>query len=212
MSVRLFVGNLPYNATEAELREHFSAVGQVSYLSLPTDRETGQVRGFAFVEFSDSAVADEAIRRFHNQSFKGRPIAVSVAKPREDRPPGGGPIRSSAPRSSAPRLALNAEPDIARPPASGGRQNREFGPDASPRSQHNKGKNGPRPERAPKGPMREQVRGRFFGGEDDLDDFDDDVDDFYQDEDDFQEEDLEKEENEEGLANYLSYPKGETQQ
>lgn len=212
MPVRLFVGNLPYDATEAELREHFSAVGRVSYLSLPTDRESGRVRGFAFVEFSDGAQAEEAIRRFHNQNFKGRPIAVSVARPKEDRPPGDGSTRSSAPRTNAPRLRLNAEPDIVKPPTSGGGQNRDFGPDASPRDQRNKGKSGPRPERASKGPMRERVRGQFFGGEDEMDEFDDDADDFYQDEDDFREEDLEKEETVEGLANHPSYPKGETQQ
>src|SRR2546423_251506 len=103
MPVRLFVGNLPYNATEAELREHFSAVGPVSYLSLPTDRETGQPRGFAFIEFNDRAHAEEAIRRFNNQSFKGRPIAVSEARARESRPPGSAPTRPSGPRLALPR-------------------------------------------------------------------------------------------------------------
>jgi RNA recognition motif-containing protein len=211
MSVRLFVGNLPYDATEAELREHFSAVGRVSYLSLPTDRETGQLRGFAFIEFGDSAQAEEAIRRFHNQSFKGRPIAVSLARPREDRPPGGGSPRSSAPRTSSPRLTLNAEPDNVKPPASGSRQSRDFGPDAPPRDQRPKGKSGPRPERASKGPMRERVRGQFFGGEEEVEEFDADADDSYRDEDDLREEDPEKETNEEGLANYISHPKGEPQ-
>ncbi|MGH9831808.1 MAG: RNA recognition motif domain-containing protein, partial [Blastocatellia bacterium] len=57
MPVRIFVGNLPYNTTEAELREHFSAVGPLTYVSLPTDRETGQPRGFAFLEFNDRAQA-----------------------------------------------------------------------------------------------------------------------------------------------------------
>jgi cold-inducible RNA-binding protein len=82
MAVRLFVGNLPYSATEAELREHFSAVGSVSYISLPTDRETGRPRGFAFIEFNDPAQAQEAIRRFNNQPFKGgrrRALAAHVA-------------------------------------------------------------------------------------------------------------------------------------
>src|SRR5215212_2653103 len=111
MPVRLFVGNLPYNATEAELREHFSAAGPVSYLSLPTDRETGQPRGFAFVEFNDRAQAEDAIRRFNNQLFKGRPIAVSEARAREDRSPGSLPTRPSAPRSGAPRLNINAQPE-----------------------------------------------------------------------------------------------------
>lgn len=172
MPVRLFVGNLPYNATDAELREHFSAVGPVSYLSLPTDRETGQVRGFAFIEFNDQAQAEAAIRQFNNQPFKGRPISVSIARDREDRPAGGGFARPAA-----PRINLNADPGMARPPAPGGKPSREFGPDASSQTRSKK-KPGPRPERAPKGPMREMVRGQFFGGEDDADDFDDDVDDF----------------------------------
>lgn len=215
MPVRLFVGNLPYNATEAELREHFSAVGPVSYLSLPTDRETGQVRGFAFIEFNDQAQAEAAIRQFNNQSFKGRPISVSIARAREDRPPGGG-----LSRPSAPRLNLNADPGMVRPPApGGGRQSREFGPDASPQTQRNKKKPGPKSDRGPKGPMREMVRGQFFGGEDDTDDFDDDVDDFYDDPDDLyetddlNEKDLEgesgEEVNEENLVSRQSDKKGD---
>jgi RNA recognition motif-containing protein len=219
MPVRLFVGNLPYDATEAELREHFSAAGRVSYLSLPTDRESGQLRGFAFVEFSDTAQAEEAIRRFHNQNFKGRPIAVSIARPREDRPPGSASSRPPAPRSGTPRLTLNAQPDVARPSAPVGRPSRDFGPDASPETQRNKKKPGPRPERAPKGPMREMVRGQFFGGDDDADDFDDDVDDFYEDADDlykdsdeFHNEEPKEESTNESLAGLQNNLKGEDNQ
>lgn len=83
MPVRLFVGNLPYSATEAEIRELFSAVGPVSSVRLPVDRETGRPRGFAFVEFADRAHAEEAIRRFHNQNMGGRPISVNEARPQE---------------------------------------------------------------------------------------------------------------------------------
>ncbi|MBK7601869.1 MAG: hypothetical protein IPJ07_26435 [Acidobacteria bacterium] len=188
MPVRLFVGNLPYDATEADLREHFSAAGPVSYISLPTDRETGRPRGFAFIEYNDRSQAEDAINRFNNQVFKGRPIAVSEARAREDRPPGGGFTRPSTPRPALSRSNANAEPDVASPPAPGSKRSRDFGPDASPQSQRNKKKGGSRPERAPKGPMREMVRGQFYGGtddEDDFDDFDDVVDDFYEDEDDF---------------------------
>lgn len=206
MPVRLFVGNLPYNVTEAELREHFSAVGPVSYLSLPTDRETGQVRGFAFIEFNERAHAEDAVNRFNNQVFKGRPIAVSEARAREDRPSGGGSVRPSTPRLTLPRSEVNAGPDAVTSPPPGGKRGRDFGPDASPHPQRNKGK-GPRPERAQKGPMREMVRGRFFGGEDDVDDADDfdDVNDNYEDTDDLHEEDSveessEKEAGEENLA------------
>src|SRR3982751_4447186 len=98
MAVRLFVGNLPYTATEAELREHFTAVGPLSYIYLPTDRETGKPRGFAFIEYNDRSQAEEAIRRFNNQPFKGRPLAVNEARAKEDRPPSGAPQRPSEPR------------------------------------------------------------------------------------------------------------------
>jgi RNA recognition motif-containing protein len=72
MSVRLFVGNLPYDTTEAELRDTFSAVGPVTYLALPTDRETGRSRNFAFVEFTDRAQAEEAIRQFQQPIVQGQ--------------------------------------------------------------------------------------------------------------------------------------------
>ena len=75
MSVRLFVGNLPYDATEADLREHFSAVAPLSYIYLPLDRETGKPRGFAFIEYSERSHALEAINRFNSQMFKGRPLS-----------------------------------------------------------------------------------------------------------------------------------------
>ena len=85
MAVRLFVGNLPYDVTEAELRAHFAAIGPLSYISLATDRDTGKPRGFAFVEFSSQTDAEDAIRRLNNQSFKGRLLAVNEARARDDR-------------------------------------------------------------------------------------------------------------------------------
>src|SRR3982751_1946745 len=91
MSVRLFIGNLPYSATEAELREHLSSVGVPTSVVLPVDRETGRPRGFAFVDYADRGVAEEAIRKFDQAPFKGRGLAVSEARPREDRGPGGPP-------------------------------------------------------------------------------------------------------------------------
>jgi RNA recognition motif-containing protein len=206
MPVSLFVGNLPYNATEAELRELFSAVGPISYLSLPTDRETGQPRGFAFVEFNDRAQAEGAIRQFNNLLFKGRPIAVSEARAREDRSTSSGAsTRPSAPRSDAPRPSVNAQSDALNPPASGSRRSRDFGPDATPQNQRKKGRGGPRQDRAPKGPMREMVRGQFFGAGDDVDDGVDEVNDFHEDADDL----YEKESNEENFAHHLSDVKSE---
>ena len=90
MPVRLFIGNLPYSATEAELREHLSSVGEPTSVVLPVDRETGRPRGFAFVDYADRAVAEEAIRKFDQALFKGRGLAVSEARPREERGGGGG--------------------------------------------------------------------------------------------------------------------------
>ena len=89
MSVRLFVGNLPYETTDTDLREFFSSVGTLSNVIIPVDRETGKRRGFAFVEFSDPAQAEEASRRLNNQPFKGRNITINEARARESRPDSG---------------------------------------------------------------------------------------------------------------------------
>ena len=160
MSVRLFVGNLPYNATEAALREHFSAIGPLSYVYLPVDRESGKPRGFAFVEFSERAQAEEAIRRFNNQPFMGRPLAINEARERDDRP------SSPVSRPSVANRDL-PEPGVLERPA------RNFGPDAAPRRAFKKsGGRGSKGERGPKQPIRERVGGRFFG--DDADDTSDD--------------------------------------
>ena len=119
MAVRLFIGNLPYDVTEAELREHFAAVGPLSYISLATDRDTGKPRGFAFIEFSARADAEEAMRRLNNQSFKGRPLAVNEARARDDHATPG-PPRPAAPR---PPVEADTRTDAGR----------DFGPDAAPR-------------------------------------------------------------------------------
>jgi cold-inducible RNA-binding protein len=154
MAVRLFVGNLPYSATEAALREHFAVIGPLSYIYLPLDRESGKPRGFAFVEFSERAQADEAIRKFNNQLFMGRPLAVNEAREREDRPQGA-PSRPYTP----PRDLLEPSGSSERPAAG-----RSFGPDAAPRRTFRKpGGRGGKGERAPKQPIRERPGGRFFG-------------------------------------------------
>ena len=169
MPVRLFVGNLPYDTTEAELKDHFSAVAPVTYLTLPMDRETGRSRNFAFVEFSERAQAEEAIRRFNNQLFKGRPLAVSEARPRDERRPTSAPTRAPLSRSNSA-----AESSAVTPPSSSDKTNRNFGPDAAPQRRA-KGKGAPKSERGSKGPMREVSKGQFTSGEDD-DDYDDDYD------------------------------------
>jgi hypothetical protein len=89
--VRLFIGNLPYQATEDDLRSHFSSVGEPTQIVRPLDRETGRARGFAFVEYADRETAETAIRQFDGQLFMGRPLAVSEARARDDRGPGGPP-------------------------------------------------------------------------------------------------------------------------
>src|SRR5215467_10004431 len=137
MSVRLFVGNLPYDATEDEIRQHFSAVGNLSYVSIPLDRETGRKRGFAFVEFADPQQAQEAIRQFNNQPFKGRSLAVNEARAREAGPRpagGGGTFRPSFnPRPAAPPMRAPA-PDFSDPGAAERDRpaRKNFGPDAKP--------------------------------------------------------------------------------
>jgi hypothetical protein len=73
MPVRLFVGNLPYDATEEDIRAHFATAGNVLNVFVPLDRETGRKRGFAFVEFNNNTEAQEAIRLFNSQPFKGVP-------------------------------------------------------------------------------------------------------------------------------------------
>jgi cold-inducible RNA-binding protein len=106
--VRLFIGNLPYQATEDDLRSHFAQVGQPTQIVRPLDRETGRARGFAFVEYADRETAENAIRQFDGQLFMGRPLAVSEARAREDRGPGGparppGPGGPPRPGGYAPR-------------------------------------------------------------------------------------------------------------
>lgn len=171
MGIRLYVGNLPFNVTEAELRELFSTIGQLSYLSIPTDRESGKQRGFAFVEFKDRAQADEAIRRFNNQSFQGRFLSVSEARARDESRRAAAPTRPSGPRPASTAGTEPADPPGNKPP-------RNLGPDAPSRHGRSKAKGEFRSERGPKGPMREVVRGQFFGQADDEDDDDDDYNDY----------------------------------
>lgn len=80
--VRLFVGNLPYQATEDDLRTHFSQVGQPTQIVRPLDRETGRARGFAFVEMATDQDAQNAIQQLHNHSLGGRNLTVNEARPK----------------------------------------------------------------------------------------------------------------------------------
>jgi RNA recognition motif-containing protein len=184
LAVRLFVGNLAYSTTEVDLRTYFSSVAPPSQVVLPVDRETGRPRGFAFVEFPDRAQAEAAIQKFNGQVFAGRPLAVSEARAREDRGPGGprpgggfggprpggftggprpggfGGPRSAGGGFGGPRFDPTAAPA---PP-----RNRNFGPDAKPqRGAGAKAKK--REAERPRGPIPLKATGRSFT----LDDVDD---------------------------------------
>ena len=90
MGTKLYVGNLPFNTTENELQELFSQAGAVQEVTLMQDRFTGKSRGFAFVTMSSDEEAQNAISKLNGQSIEGRPLTVNEARPREQRPPGGG--------------------------------------------------------------------------------------------------------------------------
>lgn len=90
MGNRLYVGNLSYDTNEQELQDLFGQAGKVASVTLPTDRDTGRMRGFAFVEMSTDAEAQEAIRKFNGTTLRDRQINVNEARPREERGGGGG--------------------------------------------------------------------------------------------------------------------------
>jgi RNA recognition motif-containing protein len=181
VAIRLFVGNMPYGASDAELRAHFSTVGDPSQIVIPVDRETGRPRGFAFVEFQDRAVAEAAIARFNQQPFMGRSLSVSEARPREERPAGGfsrppmgggggfgnrppgGGFGGPRPSGGGPGGFRPGGPPRDMPPASS-----RFGPPkkksaSSEKRWENK-------ERGPKGPIKERYSGRMGGLYDDPND------------------------------------------
>lgn len=87
--MKIYVGNLPFSATQDEIQELFSQYGQVSDVTLINDRETGRPRGFGFVEMPDSAEANKALEALNGQDFGGRSLNINEAKPRESRPSGG---------------------------------------------------------------------------------------------------------------------------
>jgi RNA recognition motif-containing protein len=91
ISSKVFVGNLSFDVTRDELIEAFSTVGRVVDAKLPTDRETGRPRGFAFVEFEDDDTAQKCIAAMNGRDLKGRALRVNEAENRPPRPGGGGP-------------------------------------------------------------------------------------------------------------------------
>ncbi len=171
MPVRLFVGNLPYSATDADIRQHFGTVGDPLQIVIPTDRDTGRPRGFAFVDYDDRGVAERAIQQLHGQPFKGRPLSVSEARPREARPPmgGGGGYAPRPPMGGGPRPPMGGGGDAGpyRPPRSDS-GNRNFGPNKPPKGRGNtnfaKNRN---QEGKVKGPLKELRSGRMFSVDED---------------------------------------------
>ena len=190
MAVRLFIGNLPYGASEADLRAHFAAVAEPTHIVMPVDRETGRPRGFAFVEFAERTVAEQVIDKFNAQPFQGRNLAVSEARAREDRPPGfrppgggfggprpggggfGGPRPSGGgfggPRPGGGGFSGGGGGGGFGGPGGSRDRSANFGPPAPPKRLRG-GKKTSQQEHKPKGPIKERSDGRIYAV-DDLDD------------------------------------------
>lgn len=83
----IYVGNLPYQLTDDELREAFAPYGEVTSAKIIIDRDTGRSKGFGFVEMPDKGEADAAIEAMNGQSLQGRDLRVNEARPKEPRPP-----------------------------------------------------------------------------------------------------------------------------
>jgi cold-inducible RNA-binding protein len=90
MGRRLYVGNLPYSATEDQLTELFSRAGKVDSVRVMRDMATGRARGFAFVEMGNDDEAQKAITEFHEHKMDGRPLVVNEARPKPEGGFGGG--------------------------------------------------------------------------------------------------------------------------
>jgi RNA recognition motif-containing protein len=93
--VSIYVGNLSFKVTQEDVSSVFAEYGTVKRVQLPTDRETGRMRGFGFVEMSSDAEEDAAIEALDGAEWMGRSLKVNKAKPREDRGGGGGGDRRS---------------------------------------------------------------------------------------------------------------------
>lgn len=92
MNTKMYVGNLPFSASDADLRDLFSTYGAVTDVHLPMDRESGRPRGFAFVSMDTPEAMNAAIQGLHGQEWQGRALTINEARPREERRPfsGGG--------------------------------------------------------------------------------------------------------------------------
>lgn len=90
MGRKLYVGNLPFSTTESELEELFGRMGSVESVNVIRDMATGRARGFAFVEMATEEDAQKAVKELDQQDLGGRNLTVNEAKPKPDRPRGGG--------------------------------------------------------------------------------------------------------------------------
>jgi cold-inducible RNA-binding protein len=95
MSNKLYVGNLSFQTTNGDLEQLFVAAGTVESVNVITDRDTGRSRGFAFVEMSSAAEAQEAITQLNGKEVDGRSLTVNTARPRENSGTGGGQNRGN---------------------------------------------------------------------------------------------------------------------
>jgi hypothetical protein len=103
MATKLYVGNLAFSVTETDLREAFTQIGPCTSVAVVSDRETGQSRGFGFVELDSNADAERAIQQLNGQDLKGRTIKISIAQERERSGGGGGGRGNSGNRNSGDR-------------------------------------------------------------------------------------------------------------
>lgn len=101
---KLYVGNLPWSVTNDSMKELFAAYGEVVEAVVITDRMSGRSKGFGFVTFADEAVAEKAAAEMNGKDVEGRKIVVNVARPREERPAGGGGNRGGFRRDDRPRF------------------------------------------------------------------------------------------------------------
>jgi RNA recognition motif-containing protein len=114
MAKRIFVGNLPFSATEDQLRALFSAHGEVASVNIITDKFTNRSRGFAFVEMSDDAAATAAIAAINQQQLDGRALTVNEARERSESGPRPGGYGGGRP-GSGPRRGRDEKKDFNRP-------------------------------------------------------------------------------------------------
>ena len=185
MAVRLFIGNLPYGATEADLRAHFAPVAAPSHVVMPVDRETGRPRGFAFVEFTDRTARPtkssgnstpspsrgatwRSAKRARARTGRRRRVLRAAAL--VARGPAGSAVRGRA-AASAAAASRPRPPGGGFPPGPGGRdRSANFGPPAPPKRLRG-AKKSSQQEHKPHGPIKEKGGGRIYA----VDDLEDDT-------------------------------------